>query len=680
MLPRLRPLPSLLRLPNELIWEIAKFSTRPNRAALTRTSKTVNAIVRPVLYKLTDTEVLEVFVRSGDKQWEETMVVLLDRILRMNKQDPRMGYQALTAASQCGSLRVVQALLDAGIKLGPSRNLDDDDDSTDDSIDDEDIEEWNIGGLPVDNVCDTPLIAAADEGHIGVVRLLLQYGANPNFTSMVTSPMEAAAGNNQVDVMRVLLAAGASAHALGLPSPLVAAAREGHIEATQLLLSAGVHPDREGQSTSPIIQAARFGQTDIIGMLLAAGANPGIAKGNGMNHTTALIEATKKGHLCAMETLIWAGANVCGASHSSSPLREAIITGDLPSMMILLRPGETNRRQLSPFGEEYILHMAASLGNAETIAFLLAQGLHVNSQDPTNTTPISRAAAVGNVGVVRVLLAHGAGVHLANTAGYTPLMHAACCGNVETIRLLLDAGAEPKVTTQEAICHTPLLKALVCGHGEAARVLLEHGADPCVSDAQHRTALSHAAGSTDEGTVRALLAAGADVNVVDDMGWNPIDYAVIRPHVGIVAALIGPGQGFRSLTDVYFPLALRVAIGNGDERSVADLVLRNTPLNQPDQMGRTALMFAVIQGRAAIVELLVGSGADLNHTTSTGETALMYACKWGWIGIAWILVAAGCDVDMRDDEGKAALDHFNPESPPPADLVDLITAARTVAS
>lgn len=678
IIPRLRPPPSLLRLPNELIWEIAKFSTKASQAALTRTCKTINSIMRPVLYNLIDTEVLQVFVRSGDNQWEAPMVVLLDRILRINTRDPRLGYLALTAASKCGSLRVVQALLNAGIELGPSRNHPDDGESTDGSAEDEDLEHWYIGALPVDNVSDTPLIAAADEGHIGVVKLLLQYGANPNFTSRVTSPMEAAAGNNQVDVMRVLLSAGASPHALGPPSPLTAAAREGHTEATQLLLSAGVHPDREGQCTSPIIEAARFGHTHIIRMLLAAGANPGIAKGNGLNHTTSLIEATKSGHLGSIKALIQAGANVCGASHSSTPLREAIINGDTPAIMFLLRPGESNRRELSPFGEEYILHMAASLGNAETVDFLLAQGLHVNSQDSTNTTPISRAAAVGNVPAVRVLLAHGAGVHLASAAGYTPLVNAACCGNVETIRLLLDVGADPNVTTDEA--HTPLLKASLCGNGDAARELLDHGADPCVSDRHHRTALSHAAGSTDEMTVRALLAAGADANVVDEMGWKPIDYAVIRPHVGILAALIGSGQHARSLTDIYFPLALRVAIGNGDEKSVADLVRRNTPLDQPDQMGRTPLMFAVIQGRAAMVELLVGSGADMNYTTSTGETALMYACKWGWIGIAWILVSAGCDVDMRDHEGKTALDHFNPEYPPPSDLVDLITAARTSSS
>lgn len=635
--------------------------------------------MRPVLYNLIDTEVLQVFVRSGDNQWEDTMVVLLNRIIRINTQDPRLGYQALTAASKCGSLKVVQALLNSGIELDPIPNHDEDD-SSDISTDDDDLQRWAIGGLAVDNVSDTPLIAAADEGHLEVVKLLLQHGANPNFASLVTSPMEAAAGNNQVEVMRVLLSAGASPNCIGLPSPLTAAAREGHIEASQFLLSAGVQPDREGHSISPMIAAAQFGHTHIIQMLLAAGANPNIANGDGSNHTTPLIEATKKGHLDTMESLIRGGANVCRANHFSSALREAIITGDIPAMMLLLRPDETNRRELLPFGEEYTLQLAASLGSAETVEFLLLQGLPVNSMDPTRTTPISRAAAVGNGAVVRVLLAHGAGVHLANTAGYTPLIYAASSGDVETIHLLLDAGADPNVTTDEAFCHTPLLKALLCGHGEAARILLEHGADPHVSDDQNRTALSHAAGCTDEETVRALLAAGADINVGDATGWNPIDYATIRPDVGIITALIGPGRGARSLTDIYFPLALRVAIGNGDERSVADLVLRNAPVNQPDQMGMTPLMSAVIQGRAPIVELLMGSGADLDYTTPTGQTALMYACQWGRIGIAWILVAAGCDVDMRDHEGRTALDYFDADSPPPTDLVNLITVARTAAS
>lgn len=86
---------------------------------------------------------------------------------------------------------------------------------------------------------------------------------------------------------------------------------------------------------------------------------------------------------------------------------------------------------------------------------------------------------------------------------------------------------------------TPLMRAAKNGDAASVRLLLEHGADPNVRQKNGTTALMLAAGlgrgtgafTKDYATeaellesVRVLVAAGADVNAVDDAGETPLHF------------------------------------------------------------------------------------------------------------------------------------------------------------
>lgn len=78
-------------------------------------------------------------------------------------------------------------------------------------------------------------------------------------------------------------------------------------------------------------------------------------------------------------------------------------------------------------------------------------------------------------------------------------------------------------------------------------------------------------------------------------------------------------------------------------------------LNAPDWDGRTPLITAAAQGRAAIVEELLAAGAAHSLTDNEGLTALMEASCLGHFEIVSLLLRAGADVNVQSASGRTAL-------------------------
>src|ERR1700674_4542456 len=136
----------------------------------------------------------------------------------------------------------------------------------------------------------------------------------------------------------------------------------------------------------------------------------------------------------------------------------------------------------------------------------------VNAAEPDGSTPLLWATNLNDTDLATRLLKAGADPKARNQLGSTPLAEAAFHSNTEMIQALLNAGADPNAAGPDA--QTPLMIVARTANVEAAKLLLAKGANPNVKETQRgQTALMWAAAASQGPMVRALLLAGAEVDV-----------------------------------------------------------------------------------------------------------------------------------------------------------------------
>lgn len=120
------------------------------------------------------------------------------------------------------------------------------------------------------------------------------------------------------------------------------------------------------------------------------------------------------------------------------------------------------------------LFIALQEGSLQTADALIAwPKTNVEWRSPKDESPLMIAAFKGYKDIVRKLIARDADV---NKPGWTPLHYAATHGHVEIILMLLDENAY--IDAESPNKTTPLMMAAMYGSTAAVRALLDAGADP----------------------------------------------------------------------------------------------------------------------------------------------------------------------------------------------------------
>jgi len=187
-------------------------------------------------------------------------------------------------------------------------------------------------------------------------------------------------------------------------------------------------------------------------------------------------------------------------------------------------------------------------------------------------------------------------------------LHAALRDNdEEALAERIESGTDIEGRNDEGL--TPLLVAACNGHAHLAERLLDSGANiESQGGDDHNTALHIAVIRCDLEMVALLLARGANVCSVNNLGQMPLHLAAQMGHTQLLSLLIEHDANINALTAYNCtPLYLAARQGHAD---VARILLENKVfLNIEDLDGYTALHVAAASGHLEVVRLLVEHGS-----------------------------------------------------------------------
>lgn len=269
----------------------------------------------------------------------------------------------------------------------------------------------------VNELGETELILAAKSGHYQRCLGLISAGAAVNYYNdryYYYTPLISASYGGHVDIINLLLDAGADIEKKGNDgySPLFIAASKGYYEAVKILCSRGadVHSQNMFNKT-PLMGAIAKGDLEIVHFLLSQGAQLVSKDRNGKILQLALNEAAQRNRLDIVPILLQRGANV----------------------------NETDEYGWTPLLTASIYH------NFEMCKLLVQHGANVKICDRQGVTPLMYSLSTGIINMVKYFLEQGSDIEAKTYMGDTALLLAVERSKVDCVKLLLQWGAETDI-------------------------------------------------------------------------------------------------------------------------------------------------------------------------------------------------------------------------------------------
>lgn len=187
------------------------------------------------------------------------------------------------------------------------------------------------------------------------------------------------------------------------------------------------------------------------------------------------------------------------------------------------------------------LHAAAWKGDDERFRRGPIEKRLLEARDANGRTPLHVATFAKQRATIRAIAAAGADLGALDDDRYDAVTIAAVADDEETLRVLLALGASAKLVTSR-YDGTALIAAAHLGHDGVVRQLIAAGAPLDHVNNLHWTAAIEAVvlgngGPRHQASLKALIDAGANLNLKDRQGMTPLQLAQARGYRDMVAML-----------------------------------------------------------------------------------------------------------------------------------------------
>lgn len=191
------------------------------------------------------------------------------------------------------------------------------------------------------------------------------------------------------------------------------------------------------------------------------------------------------------------------------------------------------------------LHKAVAAQDTAAMGRLIAAGADLNATDAHGRTPLMIAGYRRDLAAAGLLIKAGADVNALDSQRYDLITIAAVADHAAMIRLALASGGDPRLVTSP-YDGTALIAAAHLGHVAVVQALIDGGAPLDHVNNLQWTALIESIVLGDGGPrhvacLRALVAAGANVNIPDGNGATPLTLARRAGYAEMVRILESAG-------------------------------------------------------------------------------------------------------------------------------------------
>jgi ankyrin repeat protein len=312
--------------------------------------------------------------------------------------------------------------------------------------------------------------------------------------------------------------------------------------------------------------------------------------------------------------------------------------------------------------EDTLLLRTLMSGSAYTeIARVLLQGgADPNIQNKWGNAPLTYAVSQDH-DLIDLLIEKGADVSAQDGEGKTPLIQALArtvfvkkysrIEKYDVVKKLLEKGADPNIRDKDG--DVPLIYAIM-NNLKIIDLLLEKGADVNAKDGKGNTPLIAAVNYKKYDLIQKLLEKGADVNIkigdhtILDILFDDTDTKDYNKFfIDILKRILQKFEGeITHINEIFFIAAKTDDLDMAKILSDKGIDLRG---RIPDADRQTTfLMSALFNKSTKIINYLLDFVKNIDETNDLGQTALNYAIVTGNVNAVDILLKKGASLNMKD--------------------------------